>query len=92
METTPKPNEHFKYQIIDIQVNEFTYKPVRLTRRQINVYNLLKSGKRSVTEITNALGYSDVRSYIRYLRDKGINVHDRWIEKQDVRFKIYWID
>lgn len=92
MEATPKPNEDYKFQIIDIKVDEFTYKPVRLTRRQINVYNLLKSGKRSVTEITNALGYSDVRSYIRYLRDKGINVHDRWIEKQDVRFKIYWID
>ena len=92
MEQQPKPNGDFKFQIIHIKVDEFTYKPVRLTRRQINVYNLLKSGKRSVTEITNALGYSDVRSYIRYLRDKGINVHDRWIEKQDVRFKIYWCD
>ena len=89
----PKPsNEEPKFQIIPVKVDEFTYKPVRLTRRQINVYNLLKSGKRSVTELTNALGYADPRSYIRYLRDKGINVLDRCIQKQDVRFKIYWID
>lgn len=89
----PRPNnEESKFQIIDIQISENIWKQVRLTRRQINVYNLLKSGKRSVTELTNELGYSDVRSYIRYLRDKGINVHDRWIEKQDIRFKIYWCD
>jgi len=89
----PKPsNEKSEFQIIDIQISENIWRQVRLTRRQINVYNLLKTGKRSVTELTNTLGYSDVRSYIRYLRDKGINVHDRWIEKQDVRYKIYWCE
>lgn len=93
MEQQPRPNnEESKFQIIDIQISENIWKQVRLTRRQINVYSLLKSGKRSVTELTNTLGYSDVRSYIRYLRDKGVNVHDRWIEKQDIRFKIYWIE
>ena len=63
----PKPSneEESKFQIIDIQISENIWKQVRLTRRQINVYGLLKSGKRSVTELTNTLGYSDVRSSIR---------------------------
>ena len=88
-----KPNnQESKFQIIDIQVNEFTYKPVRLTRRQINVYKLLKSGKHSAADISIKLGYSDPRSHIKRLIDKGIPVQSRWIEKHDVRFKIYSIE
>ncbi len=95
MEQPPKPttkDDDLKYQIYDIQINEFHLKPVRMTRRQKNVYDLLKSGKRTVTEITNTLGYSDPRAYIRILRDRGIPVQDRWIHKKDTKHKIYWID
>lgn len=64
----------------------------RITARQKNVENLLREGKHSVTDITIKLRYADPRSYIRYLRDKGVNVRDEWVEKKDSRYKIYWID
>ena len=63
-----------------------------LSKRQKKVFNLLLTGKHSVTDITIALGYGDPRSYIRDIRDKGITVNDEWIEKGEVRYKVYWID
>lgn len=62
----------------------------KLTKRQQKVYNLLCTGKRSVTDITIATGYSDPRSYVKALRDKGIIILDEWVEKDDVKFKLYW--
>lgn len=64
----------------------------RFSARQKNVENLLSEGKHSVTEITIKLGYADPRSYIRYLRHKGVNVRDQWVQNKDVRYKIYWVD
>lgn len=63
-----------------------------LSSRQKNVFNLLCTGKQSVTDITIALGYGDPRSYIRDIREKGIFVNDEWIEKGEVRYKVYWIE
>ena len=64
----------------------------KFSNRQRNVENLLKQCKHSVTDITIILGYSDPRSYIRTLRDKGVNVLDEWVQKEDIRYKLYWIN
>lgn len=64
---------------------------IKLSKRQMKVYDLLLTGKHSVTDITIALGYGDPRSYIRDIREKGITVNDEWVEKQDVRYKLYYI-
>jgi|LSQX01.3.fsa_nt_gb hypothetical protein len=63
-----------------------------LSSRQKKVFNLLCTGKHSVTDITIALGYGDPRSYVRDIREKGITVNDEWIEKGEVRYKVYWIE
>lgn len=63
-----------------------------LSNRQKKVFDLLCTGKQSVTDITIALGYGDPRSYIRDIREKGITVNDEWIEKGEVRYKVYWIE
>ena len=63
----------------------------QLSKRQKKVFNLLLSGKHSVTDITVKTGYSDPRSYIRDLREKGITIYDQWVKKGDARYKIYWV-
>lgn len=63
-----------------------------LSNRQKKVFELLCTGKHSVTDITIALGYGDPRSYVRDIREKGITVNDEWIEKGEVRYKVYWIE
>ena len=63
-----------------------------LSNRQKKVFDLLCTGKQSVTDITIALGYGDPRSYVRDIREKGITVNDEWIEKGEVRYKVYWIE
>ena len=66
---------------------------VKLSKRQKKVFNLLLTGKQSVTDITIALGYSDPRSYVRDLKEKGVEIRDEWIDAGDgVRFKRYWIN
>lgn len=66
---------------------------VKLSKRQKKVYDLLLTGKHSVTDITIALGYGDPRSYIRDIREKGIVVNDDWVKKDEgVKFKRYWIE
>lgn len=64
---------------------------IKLSKRQKKVYDLLLTGKYSVTDITIKLGYADPRSYVKTLRDKGITINDQWEEKQNVRYKLYYI-
>jgi hypothetical protein len=64
---------------------------VKLSKRQKKVFDLLCTGKHSVTDITIALGYGDPRSYIRDLREKDITIYDQWVKKGDARYKIYWV-
>lgn len=77
-------------------VNYFEYKAyykyTKLSHREQKVYDILKQGKKSVTEITIALGYSDPRGYVRSLRKKGVFIFDEWIKNKDTRFKVYWIE
>ena len=64
---------------------------IKLSKRQKKLFKLLLTGKYSVTDITIKLGYADPRSYVKTLRDKGIPINDQWIEKQNVRYKLYYI-
>lgn len=64
---------------------------ISLTNRQKKVYHLLSTGRYSAADISIRLGYSDPRTYIKTLRDKGIDVCDEWIEKKDTRYKVYYI-
>lgn len=63
----------------------------KLSNRQKKIYDLLMAGKHTVTQMTFETGFADPRSYIRELRNRGINVLDEWIRKDDVHFKRYWI-
>lgn len=79
-------------QIGDVNINVGDHKYTKLSHREQKVYDILKQEKKSVTQITIALGYSDPRSYVRSLRNKGVSVFDEWIRNKDVRFKVYWIE
>lgn len=63
-----------------------------LTFRQKKVVNLLLARKCSAADISIALGYSDPRSYVKRLIDRGIMVHSAWVDKPDTRYKIYWVE
>ena len=63
-----------------------------LTLRQQKVVNLLLSRKCSAADISIELGYSDPRSYVARIIQKGINVQSEWIEKPDTRYKLYFIE
>jgi DNA-binding CsgD family transcriptional regulator len=84
-----EPKQGLKYHI-SLCEEQDKGKPI-LSKRQKKVYDLLLTGKHSAADISIALGYSDPRSYIRELRNKNINVLDRWIESIDTRYKVYWI-
>lgn len=62
-----------------------------MTARQEKIRMLLASGKRTVADLTRATGFCDPRSYIRDLRESGVNVVDEWIVRDGVRYKRYWI-
>ena len=79
-------------QIRDVNINVGDHKYTKLSHREQKVYDILKQSKKGVTQITIALGYSDPRSYVRSLRNKGVSVFDEWIRNKDVRFKVYWIE
>lgn len=81
-----KETENLKTSFISVKVT------AKLSKRQRKVAELLRSRKCSAADISVALHYSDPRSYIRELRDKGINVLDEWVSKDDVRYKRYWIE
>jgi len=62
-----------------------------LSNRQRKVVKLLSTGKYSAADISIELHFSDPRSYIRELRNKGLNIEDEWVTYEGVRFKRYWI-
>jgi hypothetical protein len=63
-----------------------------LTARQKNIYNLLCFRKCSAADISIELGYSDPRSHVARIIQKGIQVQSAWVNKSDTRYKIYWIE
>lgn len=71
------------------------YATKQMTKRQVRVFQLLKSGgKHSVMDIANKLFIGDPRSCIRDLRKMGIEVKDEYIDTKsgNGRYKRYWIE
>lgn len=63
-----------------------------MTIRRDRIRRLLEEKPRSATELTILTGYSDPRSYIRYLRRIGVDVTDSWrTDATGARFKVYYI-
>ncbi len=58
------------------------------------VYELFcRGGKYSVADISKALGLSDPRGHIKYLRGKGINIKDEWRNgAHGGKYKVYWLE
>lgn len=63
-----------------------------MTARRARIRSLLEQQPRSVTELTMLTGFCDPRSYIRYLRNHGVNVMDEWrTSSGGARYKVYFI-
>lgn len=63
-----------------------------LSKREKNVYELLRSGKHTVRQIMLKTGYSDPRHYVRTLKQKGIPIQSEWIHSAtDSKHKRYWL-
>lgn len=71
---------------------EMAERAKKMTARREKVAKLLRADWQTATAITLATGYSDPRGYIRDLRDMGVNIADRWIKGDGVRFKQYHIE
>lgn len=70
-------------------VIEYKGKNISLSPLQYAVYTLLIRGRYSSFELMQHSKTSDPRKEIQYLRDKGIDVADRWINRQEIGGKIY---
>ncbi len=61
------------------------------TREQIK--NGLEAGKTlTVVSALNEYRTIDLRKYISDLRKEGMNIQDRWVEKNGKRFKEYFVN
>lgn len=66
-----------------------------LPSKQKTVFSILSSGgKYSAADITVITHFSDPRSIIRDLRNKGLSILDEWREnaEKDGRFKVYYLN
>lgn len=66
-----------------------------LSKLQREFFNLLSNGQKySSHKLMQMLHASDPRKEVQYLRKKGINVQDEWVEatKDIPRHKLYFID
>lgn len=73
-------------------MKETDEKKDRFSARQRKVIDLLLFRKCSAADISIELGYSDPRSHIARIIEKGVNVQSEWVHKNDVRYKTYWIE
>ena len=61
-----------------------------LSSLQFKMFQVLSNGKKhSSFRLMQQLRTSDPRKEIQYLRDKGINVQDVWVERQEIDGIIY---
>lgn len=54
---------------------------------------LARGGKCSVADLTISTHFSDPRSYIKVLRDKGVKIVDEWRRNSegDGQYKVYFL-
>lgn len=64
-----------------------------LPRLQRKVFEMLsRGGKYSAADISAALHLCDPRGHIAILRQKGIAIHDEWIQSDcGIRYKVYFL-
>ena len=67
------------------------------TNNEILLEYLQNGGIVTTRTAPEVLGIADVRANIRELRDSGIEILDRWVERMNrrgrkTRFKEYWIE
>lgn len=66
----------------------------KLPNKQRKVLEIfMQGGKYSVADLCIRTHFSDPRTHIRYLREKGINIADEWITNNqgDGRYKVYFL-
>lgn len=53
----------------------------------------LENGRRITSmSVLNSLGTTEIRYYIARLRKQGMTIVDKWIKKENKRFKEYWLE
>lgn len=53
----------------------------------------LNMGRRITSiSVLNSIGTTEIRHYLSILRHEGLNIKDRWLEKDNKRFKEWWIE
>jgi len=65
----------------------------KLSAHQGTIYNILsRGGKYSVADLSVYTHFSDPRSHIRNMREKGVPVRDEWrTTATGARYKVYYI-
>jgi hypothetical protein len=101
MELNIRPKEKNKIRdISDIQYNiDWNVCEVESTKPLFNsqitqkMYKLFLSGlKYTVVELTEILQTPDPRSHIRFIRNKGVNILDYWINSKNSKYKVYFLE
>lgn len=82
---------------VDSKVNSTTFykgNTFFLSKLQSKVFSLLSQGKFSSHKLMQLCHTSDPRKEVQYLRRKGINVQDEWVEATETipRHKLYFIN
>lgn len=63
-----------------------------LSQHEANVYGILaEGGKHSVADIVIRTHFSDPRTTIAQMRQKGINIRDEWRKSKNGRYKLYFL-
>ena len=52
----------------------------------------LENGRRITSiSVLNSIGTTEIRYYIARLRKQGMPIVDKWIKKENKKFKEYWL-
>jgi hypothetical protein len=67
-------------------------KDIKLTPQEQRMYSfLLNGGQYSNKELMHLVSDRDPRSTIRFIRNKGYHIGDKWTSEDGTRFKLYFI-
>jgi len=91
-ETPSEDQDHYKIRENDWNIRGSKYTK-KLSIPQQRVFDFLLTGRYTAREITIKTGYFDPRNIIRRLKQKGIQVEERWYRRVETgeRFKRFSI-